>query len=225
MKPQKVVIADDHPILRRGLLSFIEGIKGFKLVGEAENGQSLLELIANVKPDIAIVDYFMPNKNVVDVCKALSQKKHCPNIIVLTNYSEPRFFEEVYPFGIQGYLTKNHLELEVVSCLTTVAAGGHYFTKPYDAIALKMAKSEASYFLTDQNKPVHLLSETERTILYMIGQRKTSGQIAEALCSSPYTIKNHRHNICRKLGLKGGNNSLLSFALYHKKILVVSENF
>ena len=212
-----VLIADDHPIFMTGIKMVIKNnIPEADLVGEAANGIDAYNLIMAVKPDIAILDYEMPTLKGVDVCKRALAENSATRFIIITGHNEKQFFNEAMDSGIKGYLLKNHLVDELVKCMRCVGAGRQY------------VDPEIGNFLVDyqlkKNFPANIgelyssLTPTEKVIIKMISESKSSSDIAGQMFISEHTVENHRANISRKLNLKG-KNSVLKFAIQYSEML------
>ena len=209
---KKVVIVDDHPIFRQGLGKVIEGCAQFELVGQAGDGKEAIELLERIRPDIAVVDIAMPLMDGLDVIRTASARSLECDFIVLTMYKEEEYFKEAMDLGVKGYLLKESASSDLLQCLNSVAAGKHYIS-PAMSDYLLLASSRQGGEATIQS-----LSPTERRILKLIAENKTSKEIAEELYVSFRTVQNHRAHICEKLKLEG-YNKLLQFALEHKSLL------
>lgn len=214
--PHKVLIADDHPIFRAGIKEIINSIATVQLVGEAVNGLDAYQGIVNNIPDIAILDLEMPLLTGLDVARKVTSEKHFTKFIILTMHKDRHFFEDAMACGVSGYLLKDHAIDELVKCIETVAAGGTYVSK--DISHLLTGDSQAGQIPDELKQSLALLSPTEKVILKLVSQSKTSQEIADNIFISPNTVDNHRASIARKLKLEG-KNSLLKFALHHKSIL------
>ncbi len=162
------------------------------------------QTIVHLKPDIAILDVEMPMLSGIDVCKKVLAEKHFTKIIVLTMHRERHFFEDAMQSGVSGYLLKDGATQELRKCIEKVCAGERFVS---DSLHNLVAGLEQAASL------LNLLTPTERIILKLIGEAKTTAEISKLLFVSPKTVENHRTNISRKLNLGGTQNALLKFAL------------
>jgi DNA-binding NarL/FixJ family response regulator len=210
------VIADDHPLLRQGLRQTIEASHGLKVVTEAGDGQSALERIREARPDIALLDVDMPKLHGFAVARAIRDEGLPVEIIFLTVHSEEEFFKKALDLGAKGYVLKDCAVTDVVSAIRAVAAGQHY-TSP----------SLTSYLVAARRRPAERgasasglvsLTPSERRVLALIAEYRTSKQIADELFISVKTVNAHRANICTKLDVHG-SHALMRFALEHKSEL------
>jgi len=213
----RIAVADDHPLLRAGLSQVISADPRFDLVGEADQGTKALELILRTKPDLAVLDIFMPSMDGLAVAAALQLAKSRTRLVVLTMSRDEQLFNQAMNLGIQGYLLKENAVGELMGCLSAVASGSAF-----------VSPSLTPYLLPRRNRALSLignrpqlanLTTGERRILRQIAERKTTREIATELSISPRTVESHRARMCRKLALRG-NNGLLRFALEHRSVLI-----
>lgn len=219
----RILLADDHPIVRQGLRRVIDEEPNLTVVAEASDGQTALELIERLRPKIAVLDIDMPVLNGFDVARTVRDRRMPVAIIFLTVYREESFFDQALRLGTKGYVLKDSAVTDIVSGIRAVAAGEHY-TSPAMTSYL-MTKRRATRPAGDA--PVTLstrsarrealagLTKTERRVLTLIADYKTSREIGEELHVSYRTVQTHRTNICTKLELRG-NHALMKFALDHK---------
>ncbi len=213
-KEIKIVIADDHPIFRNGLKQIIEFDKRIKIIGEADNGQKALELITELKPDVAILDIDMPKKTGLEVLKELKDSE--VKIIFLTMYAEEDIFEEAMNHGIKGFVLKDSAVSDIVDCIFSVHEDKYYISPSVSNFLMNRRKKLNE--LKNNNPLLQNLTMSEKKILKYISENKTSKEIADILFISYRTIENHRANISGKLNLKG-SHSLVKFAIENKALL------
>jgi DNA-binding NarL/FixJ family response regulator len=209
----RVVIADDHPVVRRGLRQTIEGDPSLKVVAEAGDGQAALAQIQELKPTIAVIDVDMPRLDGLGVAREIRKKRLPVEIIFLTIHGEEDLFHAAMDLGSKGYLLKDSALTEIVKALRAVAEGNYYVTPSLTAY-LVQRRSRTQTFASEKPKLADL-TPTELRILGMVADGKSSKSIAEELFIHYRTVENHRTNICQKLGLQG-HNALFKFALQHK---------
>ena len=213
-KEIKIVIPDDHPIFRNGLKQIIEFDKRIKIIGEADNGQKALELITELKPDVAILDIDMPKKTGLEVLKELKDSE--VKIIFLTMYAEEDIFEEAMNHGIKGFVLKDSAVSDIVDCIFSVHEDKYYISPSVSNFLMNRRKKLNE--LKNNNPLLQNLTMSEKKILKYISENKTSKEIADILFISYITIENHRANISGKLNLKG-SHSLVKFAVENKALL------
>lgn len=207
-----IVLADDHPIFRQGLKQLIDKQPGFRVIAEADNGTSALELIATHAPTVAVLDLDMPEIDGFGVARRVRELHLVTRLVILTMHTDELHFNQAIDLGVRGYLIKDAAAAEAVSCIKAVAAGGEYVTPSLSSYLLRRGRRTT---ITDQPTGVGTFTPTERRVLALLAELKTTRQIAEALGVSPRTIDNHRANLCTKLDLQGPH-ALTKFALEHK---------
>lgn len=211
-----IVIADDHPLFRKGLHDVIEAEEDLKIVGEAGDGISAYQLITAHMPLVAVLDIDMPEMNGLDLAEQLFKEESSTNVIILTMYDDEALFNRAMDLGVTGYVLKDSAADDIVQCIETVVHGGYFLSPTLAGHAIK--KNTA--FKEKQGERLGLiqLTPSERKILTMIAQEMTSVEIGQMLHISPRTVEHHRSNIIGKLGLSG-QYALVRFALQHKNEL------
>jgi DNA-binding NarL/FixJ family response regulator len=209
----RILIADDHPLLRQGLRLAIEADPRFGVIAEASNGRAALDQIQRLKPQIAVLDIDMPEMDGFAVARELRARQLPVAIIFLTVHRDERFFTEALQLGTKGYVLKDSAVTDIISSLEAVAAGEH-FTSP--ALTTYLVKQRRGVPTTKSS--VQDLTATERRVLALIADYKTSREIGDLLHISHRTVQTHRANICTKLELHG-SHALMKFALDHRSEL------
>lgn len=212
----RVVIADDHAIVREGFRRIIERDPALVVVGEASNGRQAIELVTALKPEIAVVDFSMPEQNGVQVIRTLQEARLSTRVVLLTMHDDRGRFAEALDAGAAGYVLKDGAATEIVQAIRAVSAGGHYIS-PQLSTHLLDRRSRAATLVRDA-PGLDALTATERRILRLVADGHTSKAIATRLFVSIRTVEDHRANICRKLDIRGAN-ALLKFALAHRSEL------
>lgn len=214
MMKKTLVVADDHPLFRRGVIATISQAEEFQVIGEADDGERALDMLDMLRPDLALVDISMPVMDGLRLVRAARARGLTCSFIILTMFRDDEYFLEAMDLGVMGYLLKDGATDEVLACLRAVVRGKHYVSPAMTDILLLRTRGAA----TDPAGTLKSLTPTERRILRLIAEGKTSKEIAEDLNVSFHTVNNHRAHICEKLHLEGPNR-LLQFALEHKSIL------
>jgi DNA-binding NarL/FixJ family response regulator len=204
----KVIIADDHPVVRQGLRQMLAVEPDLSVVGEARNGQEVVDLSRRVPWEVAVLDYNMPGKNGLELIKELRQRYPGRAVLILSMYPEDRYAVRALKAGASGYLTKESAPEELVSAIRKVAGGGRYVTPTLgEKLALELEDN--------RGKPLHeTLSDREYQVMWMIASGKTVRQIADELFLSPNTVSTHRTRILRKMNMKS-NAELMHYAIAH----------
>jgi len=208
----RVVIADDHPIFRKGLRQILEADRHLAIVGEAADGEQALNLIRTTHPHVAVLDVDMPHKNGLAVAGEVRALGLDVAIIFLTMHKNERFFNAALDIGVRGYMLKETASSDIVEGIRAVAAGRSYVTPALSDYLINRHRAGAS---ADDGTPLSSLSPTERRVLRLVADYKTSKEIADALFISIRTVDRHRANIASKLDLSGAH-ALLQFAAEHK---------
>jgi DNA-binding NarL/FixJ family response regulator len=205
-----IVIADDHPIFRDGLIARIGIDTSLDVVGEAGTGHEAIALIVKQKPKVAVLDIDMPACNGIEVVRSLKEKMIPVAIIILTMYSDADIFNEAMNLGVKGFILKDNAANDLLVAIKSVAGGIHYITPNISGLLIKRNEKTVLARNTLNN-----ITAMERRVLSLIAENKTSKEIAEELFISYKTVENHRSNICAKLKLHG-SNALLKFAIENK---------
>jgi DNA-binding NarL/FixJ family response regulator len=214
MKPEiRIVIADDHPIFRRGLRNVIETDAKLKIVAEAEDGEAALAHLQTFQPEIAILDVEMPGKDGIEVLRVVQEQKLPTAVIVLTMHKDEKFFTAALDREAKGYVLKDSAVKDILSAIHAVAAGQNFISPILSTFLVNQRKRAIA--LAEQHPNLPHLTAREHDVLRLIAAHKTSKQIAHELFIDASTVKKHRENICKKLGLHG-SYALLDFALEHK---------
>jgi DNA-binding NarL/FixJ family response regulator len=215
MDKTNIILADDHPIFRQGLKQLIEKQDGLDVIDEADNGAIALELIKKHLPDVAVLDLDMPELDGFRVARCV-QESHLPTkIIILTMHKDELHFNQAVDLNVRGYVIKDSAANEVINCIKLVASGREYFSPSVSSYLLNRSRRATQY----EQSSIYDLTPTERRVIFLIAELKTTKEIADELGVSPRTIDNHRTHICSKLNLSG-SHALAKFALQHKDKLM-----
>lgn len=212
-----IVLADDHPIVRKGLREVIEEDKNLRVVAEANNGKEAVEAIEKFAPMVAILDVDMPLMNGFEAAREIKSKKLSTEIIFLTMHRDEDMFNEAIDLGAKGFVLKDSALADIIECVKCVAASEHYASHAVTKFLIN--RSRRAIQLTEKQPTINDLTQTERRVLKLIAENLTTRQIGEQLFISPRTVDKHRENICQKLNLQG-SHSLLKYALSHKSELL-----
>lgn len=212
----RIAIADDHPIFRAGIKDVLSKSPELELVGEAGDGMEAYQMILAKLPDIMIIDLEMPLLTGLDVCKKVLTEKHVTKFIVLTMHKEKHFFTQAMETGALGYLLKDTAVNELLTCINSVAKGNTYVSAEIDNFLVE--RNQQQELSGDTRELLDSLTPTEKVILKLIAEGKTTSEIANMLFISPSTAENHRGNMTKKLQLEG-KNSLLKFAMENNTFL------
>lgn len=204
-----IVIADDHPLLLKGLSDFLT-TKGFNVVGKAEDGNTAYNLIVKLKPEIAILDIRMPYKTGLEIAEDCKKNNINTKIILITFDKEEELFHKAKSFNVFGYILKEFAIEEIEICIKNVLNNKPYFSKELQEY-LEPAGAN--------NDTIENLTKTERKIVALIAENKTSQEIADELSVSIKTIHKHRSHVIAKLNLDNKPSSLGIWANLNKHLL------
>src|SRR3954465_11912182 len=209
----KIFIADDHPIFRSGLRQLIETAPQMAVIGEAKDGAEAIERLLVSSADIALLDIDMPKADGFEVLTALREKGLAVQVVFLTMHKDEQFLNAALDLGVKGFLVKDSAAEEVIDCINAVVNDQEFISPQLTSFLLKRLRhaqeNPAQRSLLDQ------LTPTERKVLKLIAQFKTSKEIAAELFMGVRTVEQHRLNISEKFNLKGR----------HALIKFVTENF
>lgn len=203
----RILIADDHPIFRRGLRMVIESDANLQIVAEADDGEIALAEIERLEPQIAVLDSDMPKIDGLTVARTIQEKNLSTLPIFLTMHKDEAIFNAAIDADVKGFVIKDGTANDIVTCIKEVAAGRRFFSHVLSEFLLNRRNAQTS--------PLETLTVSERRVLRLIAEGKATKEIAEQLFISPRTVDHHRANIAAKLELKG-KNALLTFALTNK---------
>ena len=200
MQKHKILIADDHAMVRDGVKNLINQNKELMVVGEASSGKEALELFDQLQPDLVIIDISMPDINGMEVSKAMLAKNPQANIVVLSMYDDEDYISRCLEYGVKGYVIKNESGSELEFAIRSVLSGKNYFSRhAQDAIFKKY--SQAVTRKRHQEGSVKLTNR-EVEIVKLISEGLTSQQMADKLFISPRTVETHRANLMKKMSVK-----------------------
>ena len=209
----RILIADDHPLFRLGLSSAVRQNTHIEVVAEAADGETALTNIADLDPDVAVLDIDMPKLNGLGVAREMRLQKLRAQIVFLTAHDGEDLFDSAMDLGANAYLLKDSALTEISVAIEAVAAGDFYVTPTMTAHLIK--RRARSRQLAKGFPGLEELTPIERRIIQMVAANKSSRDIADALGLQPRTVENRRTAICDKLGLHGPN-ALLKFVLEHR---------
>ena len=201
MKKIRVLLADDHKMIRAGLRLVLEQQSDVLVAGEADDGREAVTLAAELKPDVVVMDVGMPNLNGIEASLQIKQARPETAIVMLSMHSDEGYILRALRAGATGYILKDSAEADLVGAVRAVAEGKSFFSPKVSRILLEdyMRKLRK----TGAEDSYDLLSAREREILQLVAEGKSSKEIANLLNLSVYTVETHRGNIMQKLNLRG----------------------
>jgi DNA-binding NarL/FixJ family response regulator len=194
----KIVIADDHKIMRSGLRSLLDKDPGMEVVGEAENGRMTLQLVRELSPDVVVMDITMPDLNGVEACRQICSEIPGVKVVALSMHSDEQFVVEMLEAGASGYLLKDCALEELNRAIQAAVANQSYLSPRIAGIVVKTYQRESP-----RGEPSsRVLTAREREVLQLVAEGHSSKKIASLLHVSMKTIEAHRHQIMHKLNIR-----------------------
>jgi two-component system response regulator NreC len=201
MRKIRILLADDHTLIRRGLRLVIEQQPDLTVVGEAEDGRQAVALAASLKPDVAVLDIGMPNLNGIEAAKQISEGESGAAVVILSMYSDETYILRALKSGARGYLLKDSAESDLVHAIRSVAEKKSFFSPTVSRVLLEDYVRKLQR--TGGESSYDLLTPREREVLQLIAEGKSNKEVADMLNLSVYTVETHRGNLMEKLNLKG----------------------
>ena len=214
MNKIRIIIADDHAVLRSGLKALLHCYPEFEVIGEAGNGQEAVDLVCEKEPDILLLDLSMPDMSGVECIKEIrSRKLSCP-ILVLTMYDDEEFVKEVMCSGANGYVLKRSADTELMAAIKRISEGKKYLNESISETLIDTLL-KATTQSNDSDDPYKMFSGREREVLRFLAQGHTNTEFAEKLFISPKTVDTYRSRIMKKLNVSK-KSELVNYAIRHK---------
>jgi two-component system, NarL family, response regulator NreC len=204
-----IVLADDHPVVRRGMQTLLEAEPDFAIIGEAGDGLESVRLVENLQPDVLILDLMMPGLSGLEALRIIRKRSPRTRVVVLSMHDTRAFVAEALMNGATGYVLKGSDELNLVRAVREAAGGRRFLSPPVTERAIDAYIEQARAASLD---PHDTLTAREREVLQLTAEGKTGPEIAARLHISHRTVENHRANLMRKLLLKN-QSELVRYAL------------
>jgi DNA-binding NarL/FixJ family response regulator len=200
LSPYRIVLADDHALLRQGVKKIIEDAGGMTVVGEAGDGLKLLHLLKKETPDLVILDISMPNLRGIEATSEIKQSHPGVDVLILSMHKRKEYLYHSLNAGAKGYLLKDDTDTELLSAIETIRQGGVYLSS---LLSNELTSDFVNICSGAVKPPQEDLTTRERQIVKLVAEGKTSEEIASLLFISSRTVQNHRANIMKKLNLNG----------------------
>ena len=195
----RIILADDHAVMRRGLRLVLEEQKDFQVIGEASDGREAVTLAETLKPNVVVLDITMPNLNGIEAARQISAKQLGVSIVVLSMHSDEGYVLRALKAGARGYLLKESPDTDLIRAIRSVHEGKSFFSPAVSRLLVE------DYVRQLQDKDIEdsyeLLTQRERELLQLIAEGKSNKDVANMLNLSLYTVETHRGNIMEKLNL------------------------
>lgn len=199
MSSVRILLADDHTILRHGLRLMLERQPDFAVVAEAENGREAVELTLRENPDVVILDIAMPLLNGIEAAKRITEEHSKTAVVILSMHSDEAYILKALRAGARGYLLKDSAETDLIHAIRAVSAGKAFFSPAVSKVLaddyLRQVQQQGA------DDPYELLTARERELLQLIVELKSTKDIAGLLNLSPHTVDTHRGNLMQKLNV------------------------
>jgi DNA-binding NarL/FixJ family response regulator len=204
----RILLADDHDVVRRGLCDMLNAQKGWEVCGEASNGLEAVKLALKVEPDVAVLDLSMPELSGLEATRQIRRELPRTEVLIFTMHETEQLIREVLAAGARGYVLKSDAGRSLVLAIEALSHHKPFFTA-------KVSQSLLDNYLkfpvaTDETSVFHLLTDRERQIVQMLAEGKTNKEVASLLSISVKTVETHRATVMRKLGI----NSIVELVRY-----------
>ncbi|HLG56410.1 MAG TPA: response regulator transcription factor [Vicinamibacterales bacterium] len=196
----RVLLGDDHTVLRQGLRKILEDRRDWHVVAEAANGRDAVREAMALNPDVAVLDIGMPLLNGIEATRQLARRAPSVRVVILSMHSDQAYVTQAVQAGARGYVLKESAASELIEAIGAVAAGKTFFSPPVAEVVFDdYVRGLTDRGITDR---FDSLSEREREVLQLVAEGRSSKEIAEILSISPTTVETHRTHLLQKLGLR-----------------------
>ena len=210
MTPIRVLLADDHALVRHGFRRILEDDPGITVVGEASGGAEAIKLERQLSPDVVVMDLAMPEVNGLHAAIEILRRRRECRILILSMYNDEQYVRNALDAGVKGYILKNALETDLTRAVRTLAMGGEFLSPELSGLAMRRLRRDEGATAT----PLSQLSAREVQVLRLIALGKSNKEIAAILSLSANTVAVHRTNVMTTLGLHK-TAELVLFAVKH----------
>ena len=199
MKKLRILLADDHIVMRSGLRALLDRQPNLEVVGESENGRETVALAASLKPDVVVMDVGMPILNGIEATQTIVTQNPTVAVVILSMHADESYVMRALKAGARGYLLKDSAAADLIGAIQAISQGKSFFSPKVSRILaedyVRVLKQKGAVDTYD------LLTSREREILQLLAEGKTNKEVATALNISPYTVETHRSHILQKLNL------------------------
>lgn len=195
----RVMLADDHQVVRQGLRALIQREADLDVVGEAPDGLEAVRLAESTHPDVVVIDLMMPGLQGSEAVRRIASRTNAPQVIVLSMHADESYVSEALDAGATGYVLKDAGAAELIEAIRSVVDGRSYLSPPLSKERVSGYRNRLS---TGELDAYRLLTRREREVLQLVAEGNTNVRIGEILSISPRTVESHRSNVMHKLGLE-----------------------
>jgi DNA-binding NarL/FixJ family response regulator len=192
----RIVLADDHALVRQGFRRILEDESDLAVVGEAGSGLEAIELVKTVQPDVVVMDMAMPEMNGLHAAREILKQRPSTRILILSMYSDEQYVRNALDAGVHGYILKGALETDMIRAIRAVAAGQQYLSPELASVLIRALQSKSG---TVDDDPYERLTQREKQVLQLIAHGKSNKEIAVLLDLSVNTVAVHRANLMNTL--------------------------
>ena len=203
----RLVLADDHTLMRQGLTRLLQEQPGWRVVGEASNGREAVRTALDLKPDVIVLDIGMPMLGGIEATRQIVRRLPSARVLILSMHADEPYVTQALEAGARGYLLKDSAGHELVQAVSTLAGGKSFFSPAVaQTVAENYSRRLSARGVSDRYA---LLSEREREVFQLVAEGRSSKEIAEVLSISPATVETHRTHVLQKLGLRNAAEVVL----------------
>jgi two-component system, NarL family, response regulator NreC len=203
----RILLADDHTVIRKGLRLLLESHPGFKVIAEAADGRETVAMAEAHLPDVVVLDVAMPTLNGIEAARQISAKLPRTSIVFLSMHSDESYVLKALKSGAKAYLLKDSAEYDLIAAIKAVNEGKAFFSPAISKMLVEEYMRQMQALEVDDS--YELLTTREREILQLLAEGKTNKEVASILNLSSYTVETHRSNILQKLNLHSGAELIL----------------
>ena len=219
MEKIKLILVDDHQLVRTGIANLLSGEPGFEIIGEASESREMFDLLRQLQPDIAVLDIALPGMSGIEITKKLHNDYPGIRILILSMHTSEEFIFNAINSGARGYLPKNTSRRELIEAIYAIHRGEEYFAESISNVILKSYIKKAKSNATDDENKESLLSKRELEVLKLFAEGMTNQEIADKLFISIRTVESHKNHIMARLELKT-TVDLVKFAIRNNIVLL-----
>lgn len=217
MSKTRIILADDHPVLRAGVKFLLQSDDSFEVVGEVSDGEQALQMIEQIKADVIILDLSMPKMGGVECIREIKSRALDIKIVVFTMHGDERYIKETMQAGASAYVEKQAVDTELIAAVKAAAAGKIYLNPDKAQVLLTSLLTAPGS--SDGEDPYTLLSSREREVLKLIVRGFSLSEIGERLCLSVKTVETYKARLMQKLGYTK-KSELIDYAVRHRLLSV-----